>query len=103
GPVDESAAVAADAIVGAALGLPPAHGAWDEAAAGCVGADVVALDDVARRAAARDGNAVSEIAADEVSATGRVAADRVARRAVVDDDAAAGVAQRRSTRNIGTN
>ena len=44
-----------------------------------VGADVVALDHVARRACAGDRDAVRRIAGDDVAGAGRRPADRVAR------------------------
>ena len=51
-----------------------------------VGADEVALDDVAGRGAALDVHAVA-VAGDEVARPGRGAADRVARGTAVDEDA----------------
>ena len=58
------------------------------AAAGGVGADVVAFDLVGAGAAARDDDAVTAVAGDQVARPGGGAADRVVGRAVQDHDAA---------------
>ena len=57
------------------------------------GADVVALDHVAGRAAAGDVHAVAGVAADDVAGAGRRAADGVVDRPREDADPASGVAE----------
>src|SRR5262249_28041788 len=59
----------------------------DHGAAGGIGADEVALDQVVRRPRAADEEAVGTVAGEEVARTGGRAADGVRRRTVEDVDA----------------
>src|SRR5687768_9345153 len=72
----------------------------DLGAAGGVGADVVALDDVVPGAAAVDDDAVLRVAGDDVARATAGAADRVGRR-LVDRDAAVAVGDRAGAAGVG--
>src|SRR5262249_52967875 len=93
--------VGAGGIVGIAFTFPPPDGPPDHVVTVDVEADNVASYDVARRATAGDRNAVAGVAADDVPGTGRRAADGVARRFVLDQDAAGAVTEARRPRGVG--
>src|SRR5262249_36171543 len=86
---------AADQVVGGAT--PDGHAVVAVAeglGAGRVGADLVALHDVARSTSPFDGDAPIDVARDEVPGAGGRSADRVVRRAAPHGDAVEVVAQR---------